>query len=293
MKTLTPHFLLAAVLALTACGRLKDTDQVAQSAGDVMASLDESALDGQIAMRAPYQSSPRLEGGGVLGALRDLLIAPAYAATCGLLNRFTDCAGGVRSKDFGSCSYNGLTFEGAVSLTFSDTAACTVNDPGESVTREANFTIVNKKSEQLKISSPGGGQKLTREGPGAFKYTVLGMNRVLTDSSGNKEFDISTRTLEDISVTGSGRSDRVANGGKLEITHHLAGYVTELVPENLTWNTTCNCPVSGKLSGSTSGGTGRRAVSKDFVVEITGCGKATVTVEGDANQVEFDRCFSF
>jgi hypothetical protein len=284
--------LLAAMFALCACGRLQNTDQIAQSAGDVMASLDESALDGQIAMRVPYQSSEQLEGLSVLGRLADLVVSPAYAATCGLLNRFSECSGGVRSKDFGSCSYNGLTFTGSVALTFSDTTACSVNDAGESATRAAEFNIVNKSGDTLAVSSTGGGQKLTRQGPGAFKYTVLGMNRVLTDSTGEKQFDISTKTLEDISVTGSGRSDRVANGGKLQITHNLAGYVTELVPENLTWSTGCNCPVSGKLVGSTTGQQGKRTVTRDFVVEVTACGKATVTVEGDVNEVEFDRCWS-
>lgn len=293
MNTALKLTLLAATLASTACGRLKDTDQVAQSAGDVLASLDESTLDGQIAMRVPYQSSDALEGNGVLGTLRDLVVSPAYAATCGILNRFSACASGVRTKDFGSCSWNNLTFEGSVTLTFSDTAGCTVDDAAESVTRSANFTIVNKSGDKLAVSSTGGGQKLTREGPGAFKYTVLGMNRVLTDSKGEKQFDISTKTLADISVTGTSRTDRVANGGKLQVSHNLAGYTTELVPENLTWTQGCNCPVSGKLVGSTTGQAGNRTVTKDFVVEMTGCGRATVTVEGDVNQVDLDRCWSY
>lgn len=292
MKTRTAHTLLLAALALSACGRLRDTDQIAQSTGDVMASLDEATLEGQIATRVPYQSSEALERRSLLGTLGDLVVAPAHAATCGLFNGFTSCSNGVRTKDFGSCTWNGLTFTGEVALTFSDAAACSMDEVGESVVRNADFTIVNKKGQQLVVSSAGGGQKLTREGPGEFKYRVLGMNRVLTDAQGDKQFDISTRTLEDITVTGTSRTDRVANGGKLELSHNLAGYTTELVPENLTWNGSCNCPVSGKLSGNTHGGTGRREVNKDFVIEVTGCGKATVTVEGDVNELEFDRCRS-
>jgi hypothetical protein len=284
--------LAAALLALAACGRMQDNEQTAQAAGDVLASLDESTLDGQIATRGQYLNSPRLEKKSLLGKVGDLVVSPAYAATCGLFNRFSECSGGVRSKDFGSCSYNGLTFSGTVSLTFSDATACTVNDAGESVTRVADLTVGNKQGEQLRITAPGGGQKLTRVGAGSALYTVLGMNRVLTDSSGAKEFDVSTQTLEDISVTGSSRSDRVANGGKLQITHNLSGYVTELVPENLTWSSSCNCPVSGKLVGNTQGGTGKRTVNKDFTIEVTSCGKATVTVGSDVNEVEFDRCFS-
>jgi hypothetical protein len=286
----TPYAVLAAVLALSACGRLRDTDQVAQSAGDVLASLDESTLDGQIANRIPYQSSDRLEGNKAWTTVRDFVIAPAHAATCGLFNQFSTCTAGVRSKDFGSCTWNGLTFTGEVSLSFSDSAACSVDEAGESVTRSADFSIVNKAGNTLVVSSAGGGQKLTRQGPGAFKYTVLGMNRSYTDAEGEAQFDISTRTLEDINVTGTSRSNRVADGGKLEITHNLAGYVTELVPEQLTWDGSCNCPISGKLVGNTQGGSGKRAVNKDFLIEVTGCGKATVTVEGDVNDVEFDRC---
>lgn len=292
MKNVLTISLFAAVLALSACGRQRDSEQIAQASGDVMASLDESTLDGQIATGGPYQSSPRLGRKSLLRSVGDLVISPAYAATCGILNRFTACSSGVRTKDFGSCSYNGLTFEGSVSLSFSDTSACSVDDVGESVTRAAEFKIVNKQSETLTVSSAGGGQKLTRDGAAAYKYTVLGMNRVLTDAQGEKEFDISTRTLADISVTGSSRSDRVANGGTLQITHNLAGAVTELVPENLTWNSSCNCPVSGKLVGNTQGGSGRRAVNTDFVVEMTACGKATVTSGTDVNEVEFDRCFA-
>lgn len=281
----------AALLALAGCGRFADSDQIAQATGDVMASLDEATAEGQVAMQAPYQRGHEAQSRGLLGAALDAVLPPAYAATCTLQGSFSPCANGVRTRDFAGCTWGQLAFNGTVTLAFSDQAACTLDEVGESVSRNADFKISHSNGYALKIESTGGGQVLTRTGPAAYAYKVLGMHRVLTDADGKKRFDISTRTLEDIGVTGSSRADRVVNGGKLEISHNLAGYTTELVPENLAFAANCNCPVSGRLVGNTSGGVGRRAVDKDWIIQVNSCGKATLTVEDEVKQLTFDRCF--
>ncbi len=135
------------------------------------------------------------------------------------------------------------------------------------------------------MSAPGGGQTVTRTSSG-FDYSVGGMKRVLKDSDGETIADIETRTLSTISVTGTSRSNRVMNGGQLEIKNLTRGTTAVLTPSNLTWASTCNCAVSGSLSGSTSGDES----FDDFTITITGCGTANVSSGGKSEDVEFDRC---
>lgn len=272
------------MVVLVGCGRgaLEDPDEIAQSAGDALASLDELTGEGAFAFRLPHR--PALERPGVLDVLGETLLGSAYAARCNITNTFGACSGGVRTKGFGGCTLGALSFEGDVTLTFSD-SACSMAGDGASVTRTADFSITGRREATLAVTSPGGGQTLTRTGASAFTWKVGGMNRVMTGSDGRKLVDVSTRTLADITVSGTGRSGRVVDGGKLEIKHNLAGYTTELIPENITWANTCNCPVSGKLTGTVSGATAR-----SFSVEMTACGKATVTANGSTQSVELDRC---
>jgi hypothetical protein len=76
------------------------------------------------------------------------------------------------------------------------------------------------------------------------------------------------------------------NGGELEITHNIAGYTTVLQPVNLTWSSTCNCPVSGSWNGQVK----KDGTQKDFMITLTGCGTATVAVDGGSSDISFDRC---
>jgi hypothetical protein len=150
----------------------------------------------------------------------------------------------------------------------------------------ADLTVTGLYGGSLVVSSPGGGQMLTKTATG-FEYSVPGMERVLTGAGGHMLFDVSTKTTAPIEITGSSRADLVIVSGTLEVTHHLAGYTVDLTPNNLTWNGTCNCAVSGSLSGTVTGG---KHDGKMATVMITGCGEADVTIDGQTTPITLDRC---
>jgi hypothetical protein len=171
-----------------------------------------------------------------------------------------------------------------VTLTFSQNA-CTMALANDTVTRTADFTLTGRRGGTLTVSSPGGGQTVTRTASG-LTYTVGGMKRVLRDSSGDAIADIETRTLSAITLTGTTRANRVMTGGQLEIKNLTKGTTLVLTPSNVTWNSaTCNCAVSGSFTGTTSGDE-----EEEFTLTITGCGTATVEAGGDSEDVTFDRC---
>jgi hypothetical protein len=174
-----------------------------------------------------------------------------------------------------------------VTLTFNRPDLCLVVTAGDAVTRTADFTLTGPYGGTLEVTSPGGGQTLTRTATG-FEYTVQGMERVLTGPGGRKLFDISTRTTAPLVVTGSSRADLSIVSGTLEVIHNLAGYTASLTPENLAWSSSCNCAVSGTLTGTVSGG--GKLSGKSASVHITSCGHADVTVDGDTESVTLDRC---
>lgn len=273
------------LLAGVGCGRsLQDPDEVAQSASEALASFEEAGQGGAFAMR--LDQAPALLREGTLEKALGWVLPEAHAASCFADNPFSACSGGVRTRTFSNCTFGRTTLQGSVTLTFSS-QACSMLAAGSSITRTADFTVTSR-SGSYTVSSPDGGQRVTRTA-GGFSYSVGGLRRVLQGSAGRTLVDVSTRTTADITVTGNSRSDRVMNGGTLEITHNLANYTTALSPNNVRWNASCTCPVSGTLSGTVTGSNAAR----NFSVEFTGCGTATVTVDGETEEVELDRCGTF
>ena len=285
--------LTATALVMLAVGCRKegvsDQGQIGAAVGDVMASADESANGGATTgmlpslpvLRAPAQLRPPLWR-RTMDALT--LIPPAYADSC-LPVTYSSCSAGVRTATFNGCTVGAITVDGSVNLTFSDTAACNIATVGDSVNRTGNLTL-SASAGSLAITTPGGGQTLTRTATG-FTFAVPGMERVLTLASGRTLFDIGTATSTPLTITGSSRADMVMVGGTLVVTHHLAGYSVSLTPDHLTWNPTCNCASSGSLTGTVSGG---KDDGKSAAVTITGCGTADVTIDGDTESVTLDRC---
>lgn len=256
----------AALAALAAVGCRKGVDdqgQIGASVGEVMASADESA-------NASGSSAALAASGGS---------APCYPFA------FSACSAGVRTETFSSCTFGRATVDGSVTLTFSDTAGCTLAAAGDSVNRSADFTVTGPYGGTLTVTSPGG-QTLTRTVTG-FEFAVPGMERLLTGPRGTALFDISTETTTPLSITGSSRHDFTIVSGALLVTHHLAGYSVTLTPENLTWTSSCNCAVSGKLTGKVNGG---HADGDSATITITGCGTAEVDIAGDTESVIMDRC---
>lgn len=277
--------LLAAACLTQGCGRgLEEVEEIAQNAGDALASFDEAAQGGAFAQRM-FPLQPAHLRPGKLDEAWGWLLPQAHAAggSC-WLETFSACSSGSRVRSFDSCKIGLSTLTGSVTLTFSDTAGCKMEAAQASLTRTADFTLTGPKGAAVQVSAPGGGQTVTRTADG-FTYRVGGMRRVGTGTAGATLFDVSTKTLEDITITGTRRANRVLNGGKLEVTHHKRGYTVVLAPESLTWNGTCVCPVSGKLTGTvTAGGSG------SVTVQMTGCGTAKVTTPGETREVTLERC---
>jgi hypothetical protein len=265
---------------------LADQEQIGAAVGEVMASVDESTKGSGATARLPILRMPDELQAPLWRQVFDGVVRTAYAGSC-VQALFGSCNSGVRTRAFGQCGIGAATLDGMVTLTFSDTRSCAVASVGDSVNRTADFTLTGPYGGTLAVSSPAGGQVLTRTATG-FDYTVPGMHRVLTGPAGRTLFDISTRTTAPIHLTGSSRSDLVIASGALEVSHNLAGYEVTLVPENLTWTSSCNCAVSGKLTGTVAGG--GKLDGKSASVTLTGCGQAEVDIDGDTETVTLDRC---
>jgi hypothetical protein len=291
----TQSVVLLSALALTAfAGCRKSTDdedgQIGAAVGEVMSGVDESTQGGTTTAMLPALPVHRLPDELRAPAWKraaGALLPSAYAAACGDTT-FSACSNGVRTRTFSDCTVGLATVSGQTSLTFSSAPACVFLTAGDMVTRMADLTVTGLYGGSLVITSPGGGQTLTKTATG-FEYTVPGMERVLTSAAGRQLFDVSTKTTAPVEITGSSRADLVIVSGTLEVTHHLAGYTVDLTPNNLTWNATCNCAVSGSLSGTVTGG---KHDGKMATVTITGCGEADVDIDGQTTQVSLDRCTS-
>ena len=281
---------LAISAAATGCRRLGDDEsaQIGAAVGEVMSSLDDSAQGSAATAMLPSLPMRRvpdeLRGPAWRRAL-DAVFPSAYAATC-VDAAFSACDAGVRARTFDGCSLGLATLAGSVTLTFNRSTVCLLATDGDAVTRTADFTLTGLYGGTLAVSSPGGGQTLTKTA-GGFEYAVGGMERVLTGPGGRTLFDVGTRTTAPIVVTGSSRANLMIVSGALEVNHQLAGYKVTLVPDNLAWSASCTCAVSGSLTGTVSGG---KHDGKAASVTLTGCGEADVTIDGQTDSITLDRC---
>lgn len=291
--------LIVASAGAPACKQTAADDEAGQigaSIGEVMSSLDESAQGGALtALLSPdrgglplLHSFPRVPDelrGSFWRRGLETLLPSAQAATCGDAT-FSPCDAGRRTRAFTNCTLGTATLDGQVTLAFSQAPLCAIVTAGDAITRTADFTLTGLYGGTLAVTSPGGGQTLTKTATG-FTYAVAGMERVLKGPAGRTLFDVSTRTTAPIVVTGTSRGDLVIVSGGLEVTHHLAGYAVTLTPSNLAWRSTCNCAVSGGLTGTVAGG---KHDGKSAAVTLTGCGEADVTIAGVTESITLDRC---
>jgi hypothetical protein len=281
--------LAAAAIAPAACRKPSADDnngQIGAAVGEMMASLDETAQGSPTAALLPLLRVPDVLRGPAWRRALDAVLPSAEAAACGDA-MFTSCSNGTRTRSFSSCSLASVaTLDGVVTLAFGSTPLCTLATTGDAVTRTASFTVSGLYGGMLTVTSPGGGQTLRKTADG-FEYTVGGMERTLIGPGGRTLFDVITQTTSPIEITGSSRADLVIVSGALKVNHRLAGYSVTLTPNHLAWSASCNCAVSGSLSGTVSGGPhdGRSAT-----VELTGCGEADVTIDGETDAITLDRC---
>jgi hypothetical protein len=288
LRVVSRAILLTAIAIMSAMGCRKmagddEAGQIGAAVGEAMSSLDESVA-GETTAMLPFRRMPDELRGSLWQRAMDAVIPSAYAATC-WEPAFGACSGGVRTKDFAGCTIGPATVTGTVTLTFSR-ALCVVVTTGDAVTRTANFSLTGLYGGSLAVTSPGGGQTLTKTDAG-FNFDVGGMERILTLPSGRKLFDVATHTTAPFVVTGSSRADLTIASGSLQIDHKLANFSVTLTASNLTWTSSCNCASSGTLTGTVSGG---RHDGKSASVTITACGEADVTIDGDTESVSLDRC---
>ena len=160
----------------------------------------------------------------------DGVIPSAYAATC-WEPTFSACnASGVRTQGLRRVHHRSgdAGRHRHAHVQRARRASCLT--AGDAVTRTADFTLTGLYGGTLEVTSPGGGQTLTKTAAG-FDYTVGGMERILTGAGGRTLFDVATRTTAPIVVTGSSRADLKIVSGGLEIDHKLAGYKVTLTAE--------------------------------------------------------------
>jgi hypothetical protein len=278
------------ITAAAGCRKMGPDDesgQIGSAVGEAMASLDESVSGGTTTAMLPLRGVPDELRGPLWRRAMAAVVPSAYAAdakSC-WTPTFSACDAGARTKDYGGCNLGLATLTGTVTLAFTQ-PLCVVLTDGDAVTRTADLTLTGLYGGTLEVTSPGGGQTLTRTASG-FNYSVGGMERVLTGPAGRKLFDVATSTTAPIVVTGSSRADMKIVSGTFVIDHKLAGYKVTLTADNLAWTSTCNCASSGTLTGTVAGG---KHDGRSASVTITACGEADVTIDGTTDSVMLDRC---
>lgn len=283
-------------VSLLACNKKAATESDDNSVDSVTA-MAESAVT-MVSGMADEQSNssfamlPRSES----PLLINLLLQQAYASNCQRAV-LASCNNGVRSESYDDCAIAGTqaSLDGQITLTYSSSVCSMITD-GDTVTRSYEMQINGPRGGVLTSSSAqkadyrgasytyGGGGRLTKTASG-FDLEVLGKHNSL-NYRGLELFNVSVRTISPIAITGGlNRSQRVANGGSLEINHNKAGYTALWSFSDVRWSNTCCHPVSGNVNIVFSGTkTGQATLTFD------GCGSGHVTQDGQSQQVGFSYC---
>lgn len=280
LKLLTaPLCALILVIGLSSCNDSDDenadslgssSDLTTQQVGEAMVSIDESSGNSS----GTVTRSSFLE------------------ASCSGVS-FAACGATVSStaiKDFAGCTVAGglVSVTGNVSLTFTGTGSgtCTIPSNGDSVSRIPAFTATLVGGAAFTASAlTASGQVLTRTGASSFTLNNTGIHQVYTSADGDVLADVTTTTTSDITISGTTRTNRVVNGGALQITNNLTTQVCTLSPNNVEWTSaSCNCPTSGVWTGSCSTG---EALSVAFT---STCGSVDTMFGTTSKTLTIDRC---
>jgi hypothetical protein len=287
---MSPIVLTTLTVALSACSRGTDVEELGQQIGDVVASIDEAGGNsGSFALVAGAERTfARLAPGETRESWVARLIAePAYAATCATASTFGACSSNVITRSFNDCNVLGATFSGNVTLTWGGGASnCSMTATGHTLTRVPAFTMTGRRGATLTVRKSGtNGQVLTKGSGNTFALASDGIRRTFVNAQGETTFDFTTETTAAMTITGTARTGRTLSGGTLRVTDHVQEEVCEFTPSSVTWAANCNCPVSGSWAGSCGGG------ARTASIEFTSCGVATVTLDGDSESITFDRCY--
>lgn len=285
---LSPIIFAACTDDLTSAADIQET---AQQIGDVMASLDESGgnANGSMAfMEGQRKFMARKEKQLPRNTVQDVFdlftpIKSVQAVGCEQTS-FSACSSSTRVRDLNGCNIGSAVFSGTITLNFSN-ASCLMSSTNDRVDRTPNFTVEGRRQATLTSTKVGSfGQRIEKTGTNSFVLSNDGVRRVFT-ASGVDLFDFTTRTTSNIIVTGTTRADRVMSGGTLRVTNNKSTVTCDYSPNNVRWSSTCNCASSGSWTGTCSNGN-----SSDLT--ITGCGRATFTMNDSTEDLEFDRCYS-
>ncbi|MCM2324339.1 MAG: hypothetical protein NDJ90_13865, partial [Oligoflexia bacterium] len=242
--------LLLGILAIAglSCGKSDDgatfDEEFGQQIGDAMSSVDEAAT-GTGGAFTELESSRRFLARVAPEELRPSdftawLIPDAYAAYCSSVD-FQPCSANARVRNFNGCTIGiagaTATLNGTVTLSWAGTGAgsCAMVQSGDSVTRDPSFTLTGRRGAVLSVGKAEGasyGQRITR-GTSSSTFSNGGIRRSFTRTGETAPIvDFSARTTTDISISGTGRANRVLNGGTLEVTNHLNEVSCSFSPSN-------------------------------------------------------------
>ena len=111
------------IAAAAGCRKKDEAEQIGETVGEAMSSLDESVSGGSSTAMLPFRRVPDELKGPLWRRAMDNVIPSAYAATCWETDVLGVHATGVRTKDFGGCTIGGATLDGHRTLTFNNRCA--------------------------------------------------------------------------------------------------------------------------------------------------------------------------
>lgn len=282
-----PLFLLAALT-----GFLLSTTGCSSSSGG--GTTEESVSNVQITALTLTNAV-----GGVLDEQSNATLASqenTQRATCTRPLSAT-CNAGVRSADYADCTTDSGTWEGSISLSYSDNA-CNMANSG-TLTRELNLTLTRPLGAVITLSTDtssdfednliGGGSRLTQISNTQWDLTVLGVHyRYRRNSNTNNDlFNITIHSDVDLEIQGGlDRSSRIVDGGELVISHNRSRYRATIVPTNLRWDNECCHPVSGTLDITYSG-----TLTGSAEITYNGCGTIRHTRENITETLALTACY--
>lgn len=276
---------LVIMMGFSACDNSDDEIMTSESSnlmiqqiGESMVSLDESSGN----------SSGTMMVNNPMAIVRtSILEASCNGASFGACGA---TASATAVKNFNGCTIVGglVSVSGSVSLTFAGSGAnaCTMPLVGDSVSRVPAFTAsLPGGAGSFAMTALSTGQTLTRTASSTFAFSDSGIRRVYTAGNGSVVADMTTSTTSDISISGTTRTDRVVNGGSIQITDNLNSQSCTVTPNNVAWtSTSCNCPTSGTWTGSCT-------TNESIAVEYTStCGRVNSTIGSTSKTLTIDRC---
>ena len=208
-----------------------------------------------------------------------------------------ECVGGKRNKVFEACQIleSEQLFEGEVSLEFSDSETCNLEQVGHSVKRTFDYTRRTQFGATIRTFSEertdfqgnkyGGGTTLSKTQKG-YELVIHGKHRTRTTSRTKPRVDVSLKTVSPVVIKGGlFRGQRTLSGGEIVLANNLSEYVVSMKPDDLSYTSSCCYPTSGGVSLEFDGN-----IEGSGYVQFTSCGEAVVIREGESQLIEFDSC---